>query len=120
MAMMLKPPPAGTWLDPEEVLRRFRSEFNRAESFREGVDSYIDRLSAGYRHQGHAALADRIASLKSSGVAVVISDGSPPLSVMFILLPNVPLMAGFTSPDHLEAIQPMLQRCAQVLGYDLK
>src|SRR6185436_6240214 len=97
MAMMLRPPRGGAWLEVGEVVSRFQAEFKEVRTTKEGVDSYADSIAGSYRKQGHAALADRIDAVKNRGVAVVITDEAPERSVAFIVFPGVPLMAGFTS-----------------------
>lgn len=118
--MMLKPRAGGVWLEVEEVVRRLRSEFARIELTTQGVKEYADGLSQSYRKQGQGAAADRVDAARDQGACVLVMDGPPDHAFVLMLLPGIPIMAGFVSTENLEAMQPNLRRCAAVLGYDLK
>jgi hypothetical protein len=119
MAMMLRPAKRRVWLGVDEIIRRLRSEFSQVNVMPGATFEYALNLAAKFRADGHIDLANRIESVKDRGAAIEMIEGSPKISLAFFVLPECPIMAGFLSEAHLEAIQPMLRRCALVLGYDL-
>jgi hypothetical protein len=117
--MMLRPRPGAAWLGVDEVLRRLRAEFPQVQTQPGGAAEYALHMAVKARKDRRPELADRIEAKKDQGAMVLLSDGTPGPGVVFPLLPEFPLMAGFASEAHLQAIQPLLARCAAALDYDL-
>jgi len=117
--MMLRPPKGGFWHNVDEVVRRLRSEFARVEVSRENVGRYADSVAKSFRDAGKADHAAKVEAAKDRGVFLQVSDGDPGQCLVLVVLPEIPIMTGFQSVEHLEAIQPLLRRAATLLGYDL-
>src|SRR5262245_47249932 len=120
MAMLLRPLKGSPWLDVDEVIRRLRSEFVRVEVSPGGGKQFAESVAASYRKAGQADLANRVEAVKDKGACVGVFEGSPDRALILIVLPEFPIMVGFNSKEHLEAIQPLLTRSASALGYDLR
>ncbi|HXX93068.1 MAG TPA: hypothetical protein VEN81_05510 [Planctomycetota bacterium] len=120
MAMMLRPPKGGAWLSVEEVLQRLKKEFTRVEVVLGSTADYALSVAKSWRDAGQTARADRLEAVKDQGATVGVVEGGPQFAMILMVLPEFPIMAGFQSEAQLESMQPLLQRCATVLGYDLK
>lgn len=120
MAMMLRPPKGGSWLSVNEIVTRLQSEFKRVQVAPGGAAEYAANLAASYRKAGQGALADRIEAAKDEGAAIGILEEDPGHSFVLMVLSEFPIMAGFASEKSLQAIQPLLERCSRVLGYELR
>lgn len=118
--MMLKPPPGGAWLEVEGVVARLKAEFARVDVAPGGARDYAESVARSWRQAGQAERADRLEAVKDRGAAIAVVEGEPKVALLLMVLPGVPLMAGFGSDEHLEAIQPLLKRCAAALGYELR
>lgn len=119
MAMMLRPFKDMAWLEVDEIIRRLQSEFSQVNVEQGATVEYALHLGEKFRLEGRIDLAERIEGVKDRGAAIEVIDGSPRISLAFFVLPGCPIMAGFLSKTHLEAIQPLLRRCAFALGYEL-
>ena len=119
MAMMLKPPPGGAWLAVDEVIARLRAEFARVEVVPGGTAEFASGVAKSYRQAGQAALAECVEAVRDKGTAVAVVEGDPKHALILMVIPEMPIMAGFGSEEHLQAIQPLLRQCVEVLGYDL-
>lgn len=119
MAMMMRPPKGGFWHDVDEVVRRLRAEFARVDVTQDSVKAYAESVSRSFREAGRPEHADRVDAAKDRGVCIQIVDGNPQQPLVLIVLPGIPIMTGFASVEHLEAVQPLLRRAATQLGYDV-
>ena len=117
---MLKPPQGGSWLDIKEVIKRLQSEFTQVEVVPGGIPEYGAKMAESYRNAGQPELADRVDTVKDKSVVVRVVEGDLKNALILIMLPEIPIMTGFGSEEHLEAVQPLLERCSSVLGYDLR
>ena len=119
MAMMLRPPKGGLWHEPDEVVRRLREEFARVDVTRDPVRAYADSVAKSFRASGRTEHADKVDAAKDRGVFVQVTEDNPQQPLILVVLPGIPIMTGFSSEEHLEAVQPLLRRAATSLGYEL-
>lgn len=127
MIHKLIPPPGKPYLLPADVVTRLRDEFEVVEvdpgqgrdyaqamllqvlklqqSGREGCDEHIDRLQQA----------------RETAVMVVVTDDlrSEDERLRFAVVPDEPIVVGYYSRRHQRLSESLLQRCADVLGYQI-
>src|SRR5262245_49283658 len=118
MTHKLIPGNGGPFLEPDEVVRRLRDEFDvveaDAEQGREHVQGMVRRLlkmeSGGT--VGVDVHIDRLQKAREGAVMVVIADDdrSPDGRLRFAVIPGEPIIVGYWSGRHQRLAEPMLRR----------
>jgi hypothetical protein len=127
MTHKLSPADRTSYLEPEEVVRRLRQEFEVVDldpdQGREHVQGMVRRLlkmeSGGA--VGMDVHIDRLQKARDGTVMVIIADDdrSPDGRLKFAVIPGEPIIVGYWSGRHQRLAEPLLKRCSQVLGYSV-
>lgn len=128
VAHKLLPANGHRFLSPLRVVARVESEFayvetDEAEGGRR-VREIMGRLRKGHRSQHARADDPRLDHLeKVKDGAVHLRFGDDPSSeieyLSFTVIPGEPLIVECESPEHAQAAEPLLKRCAKALGYSI-
>src|SRR5689334_12349757 len=127
MTHKLSPADGTSYLEPEEVVRRLREEFEVVEADpelgREHVQGMVRRLlkmeSGGA--VGMAVPMPRRQKARDGAVLVLAADaaGSPDGRLGFAVIRGEPLVVGYGSGRHRRLAESPLRRCSQPLGYSV-
>lgn len=139
MAHRLEPHSKQAFLSPDEVLERLRDEFRCVEADREaGADHVGDmiaallRMKAGqerrpvqYRTHDVAELDRTIARLeqvREQAISVSVGDDSATEfgQVNFAIVPEEPLLIGYSCRQHEDVATGLSNRIATVLNYAIR
>jgi hypothetical protein len=124
----LAPTNGHTILSPLVIVMRIASEFAYVEADEamgyDRVEDIIRQIESRSRRNKDALLAERIEQLekvKDRAVHVCFGDdpGSDTGYLCAVVIPGEPLIFEYESPVHEEAVQPLLGRCAKILGYGI-
>lgn len=116
------------FLSPLVVVMRLSSEFAYIEADEatghSRVEEIIRQIESRSRRNKDALLAERLEQLekvKDRAVHVCFGDdpGSDTGYLCAVLIPGEPLIFEYESAEHEAAVQPLLTRCAKVLGYGI-
>ena len=114
------------YLSPLVIVMRIAGEFAYIEADEKAgsdrVEEVIRQTEARNRRNKDSLLAERIEQLERvRDRAVHICFGDDPGSnisyLCAVVIPGEPLIFEYESAAHEEAVQPLLERCAKVLGY---
>ena len=117
------------FLSPLVVGMRLASEFAYVEADEAGglrhVMELMRQLEAKKSHGRNSLRDERLEHLdKVKDRAVYLCFGEDPGCatgyLCTVVIPGEPLIFEYESPAHERAVQPLLRRCAQVLGYDIR
>lgn len=122
MAHRLDPPDDVEPLDPCEVVRRLHAEFSHVEADAQGGAEHVAGMIRQFeRMSAPPAVIEEHRRLLPRAIRIVIADvpdfGDAYLS--FTALPDQGLFIGYHSARHEHASAALLERCAQVLGYEI-
>jgi hypothetical protein len=123
MAHRLVPRSGDPPLGPEEVVRRLRQEFAIVEDDREAGARHVDQMMAQFRRMN--APEEVIAAhrrMRDEATHVVVTDDptSEVAYLSFTAMPGEGLFIGYHSRQHEDTAHPILERCAQALGYEIE
>ena len=122
----LAPAKGHPYLSPLVIVMRIAGEFAYIEADEKAgsdrVEEVIRQTEARNRRNKDSLLAERIEQLERvRDRAVHICFGDDPGSnisyLCAVVIPGEPLIFEYESAAHEEAVQPLLDRCAKVLGY---
>ena len=122
----LAPTNGHPFLSPLVIVMRIASEFAYVEADEgagyDRVEDIIRQIESRSRRNKDALLAERIEQLekvKDRAVHVCFGDdpGCDTGYLCAVVIPGEPLIFEYESPAHEEAVQPLLGRCAKILGY---
>jgi hypothetical protein len=115
-------------LSSSEVIARLKSHFKHVETDPEQgeahVNKMVDQLTRMQFLTPPPATAEdieRLRSLRGQAVFVAFADDadSADACLTTTIIPGEPLFFGFSSSNHEEASNSLLERCALILGYDI-
>ena len=124
----LAPTNGHAYLSPLVIVMRIASEFAYVEADEgaglDRVEDIIRQIESRSRRNKDALLAERIEQLekvKDRAVHVCFGDdpGSDTGYLCAVVIPGEPLIFEYESAAHEEAVQPLLGRCAKILGYGI-
>ena len=127
-AHRLAPVNGHAYLSPLVVVMRIASEFAYIDADEKaGCDAVADiirKIEVGNRRGRDPLLAERIEQLervKDRAVHVCFGDnpGCDKSYLCAVVIPGEPLVFEYDSLEHEQAVQPLLQRCAHILGYSV-
>jgi hypothetical protein len=122
MAHRLDPIEDGEALDPGEVVRRLRAEFSHVAADAPGGAEHVAAMVRQFERMGAPPpVIEEHRRLLPSAIRIVIAD-APAFGdayLCFTALPGRGLFVGYHSARHEEASGALLERCAQVLGYEI-
>jgi hypothetical protein len=122
----------GPLLSPDEVIRRLRQEFKYVHVNKERGTKYVEdriRYLRGLQAKGKNPFGvpmepeiERLNAIRVTTVHVMISDDDPAGNAYLstYLLPGSSIMFTYASPEHYEKAQPLLNRVASVLKYEIE
>jgi hypothetical protein len=122
----LAPTNGHAFLSPLVIVMRIASEFAYIEADEAAgynrVEEIIRQIETRSRRNKDALLAARVEQLekvKDRAVHVCFGDdpGSNTGYLCAVVIPGAPLVFEYESALHEQAVQPLLGRCAKVLGY---
>jgi hypothetical protein len=129
MALRLCAKAQREYLEPREVVNRINTAFAYVEvseeAGRKHVDEVITQLQSMMRDgtipQDSHYIA-RMKRMKDEAVFVYFGDnpGIEEKCLNTTIIPGEPLYFHYSSPEHETAAQPLLERCAVALGYDIE
>jgi len=121
MAHRLEPPKGHAYRDPEEVVRLLRDEFAYCIADAEqGADDVGDMIAKLIELKAPQSMIDEAMSGREHSFHVTIADDSASEDYLsFMLRPRSGPLIGYYSARHEAATQPLLERCACVLGYEI-
>jgi len=121
MSHRLEPRAGALLLDPNEVARRLRDEFEHCEIDREqGQDHVGDMLAKLIELNAPQAMIDEVSAGRDRSLQVTVADDSASEDYLtFIVQPNDGILIGYFSAQHEKATRPILERCARALGYQI-
>jgi hypothetical protein len=120
------------YLQPEEIVRRLRAEFEYVDADPEEGMSYllemIDRFEkmtpemAQMYQRVNLDVPTHIQSLRSmlgKAIYIVVSDRSDFQNdyIRFVAMPDTAPLIGYSSGEHEDAAAPLLKRMCGILGY---
>lgn len=124
----LAPTHGRPYLSPLVIVMRIAAEFAYFEADEtagsDRVAEVIRQIQTRSRRNKDPLLAERIEQLekvKDRAVHVCFGDdpGCDKSYLCAVVIPGEPLIFEYDSPEHEEAAQPLLERCAKVLGYGI-
>lgn len=124
MAHELTPKPGQEYLLPEEILRRLRLAFKHVDASKSRAVESIQQSIQYMRQSG--AFSDeeieRLRGVRDRAIDVIVADESPPgLAYLTVLIePDEKLFFDYESQSHEKAAEPLLERIAKLLDYDLE
>jgi hypothetical protein len=128
VAHRLAPTNGHPYLSPLVIVMRIASEFAYVEADEgaglDRVEDVIRQIESRSRRNKDALLAERIEQLekvKDRAVHVCFGDdpGCDTGYLCAVVIPGEPLIFEYESLEHEEAVQPLLGRCAKILGYGI-
>jgi hypothetical protein len=132
MGHTLFPIVEGEYIQPEEVVRRLRVEFEYVDADAEKGMSYllgmIDRFEkmkpelAQMYKSANFDMPTHIRALRSmlgKAIYIVVSDRADFQNdyIRFVAMPDTAPLIGYSSGEHENAAAPLLKRLCSVLGY---
>ncbi|PQO31652.1 hypothetical protein [Blastopirellula marina] len=121
MAHILSPPDGAAYLDPEEVFRRLREEFDYTAIDRdEGADVVGEIVAKLVELNAPQEVIDFQRASQDRAIQVVIAnDATSDDYLQFTVKPNNGIFIGYSSSQHESATRRLVERCAQVLNYQI-
>jgi len=126
VAHRLGPINGNTYLSPLVVIMRIASEFAYIDADEavgcERVDEVIREMERRNRRARDPLLVERMEQLervKDRAVHVCFGDnpGCDKSYLSAVVIPGEPLIFDYESAEHEESVQPLIERCAKILGY---
>lgn len=103
------------------MVARLQAAFDGVKVHREAFAQAAAEIADTYERRGQAELAKKILERKDeSRLTVLVPGQEPKHPLLLMVLREWPIVVGFGSEEHLTAIQPLLEKCATVLGYEVR
>jgi hypothetical protein len=109
-------------LDPAEVVRRVRAVFVLVEADRAAGARHVDDMIAAFqRMNASERVVEAHRQMRDDTIALFITDNptSEVAYLKFAAMPEQGLLIGYHSRQHEDAARPLLERCAEALGYEI-
>ncbi|RCS40584.1 hypothetical protein DTL42_24750 [Bremerella cremea] len=122
MAHILSPADGASYLDPEEVFRRLREEFDYTAIDRdEGSDVVAAIIAKLVELKAPQEVIDFQVACQDRAIQVKIAEDAVSEDYLqFTVKPNDGIFIGYVSAEHEAAMRPLVERCARVLGYQIE
>jgi hypothetical protein len=120
MAHRLLPITDGERLDPPEIVRRLRAEFDFVEADAGAGTDHVARMIEQFRRMNAPpAIIDFHRAALGKAIRIVVSDREDFEDdyFTFTAMPGGDPFVGYSSRRHEEAAAPLLERACKVLGY---
>lgn len=126
VAHRLGPVNGHAYLSPLVIVMRIAAEFAYIDADEkaglDAVEDIIRKIEVRNRRSRDLLLAERIEQLekvKDRAVHVCFGDnpGCDMSYLCAVVIPGAPLVFEYDSVEHEQSVQPLLERCARILGY---
>jgi hypothetical protein len=126
IAHRLGPVNGHAYLSPLVIVMRIAAEFAYIDADEkagcERVEDIVRQMASRNRRLKDARLDERIEHLekvKDRAVHICFGDnpGCDKSYLCAVVIPGEPLIFDYESAEHEESVQPLIERCAKVLGY---
>jgi hypothetical protein len=121
MAHRLYPIKDGENLEPEEIVRRLRAEFDFVDADREaGMEHVANMLKQFQRMNAPPPIIDAHRAMLGKAIRVIISDREDFEDdyLTFTAMPNEYPFVSYSSRQHEDAAALLLERACKILGYE--
>lgn len=120
MAHRLEPLDGSSYLPPSEVVRLLEGEFAVVEAdAAAGAEHVAAMIRQFERMRAPAAVIDEHLEMQATAIHLVVADDPHPGDeyLSFAAMPGQGLFVGYSSGQHEETAEPLLERCCRALGY---
>lgn len=122
MSHKLGPHVGAPYLSPREVVARLQAEFRSVKTDAEEGAAHLGQMIELLRGlNAPEAILQTYATRQSEALEVQVADDDSAAEryIHFLVVPEGPLLVGYSAPEHEEACQPLVKRCARVLNYGI-
>jgi hypothetical protein len=123
MGHELTPREGQSYLETQEVVRRLRTVFRYVDA---DTNRATVELEEGIRHMLTAReiftdeQIEKARRARGQSIDVIVADDPDTVSLRFLIEPNESVFIGYESGEQEETAQPLLERVAQVLDYEIE
>ncbi|MCE9589611.1 MAG: hypothetical protein K8S99_03710 [Planctomycetes bacterium] len=120
MAHRLFPIADGAYLEPKEIVRRLKAEFQFVEADASaGTEVVADMIKQFEKMKAPQAIIDVNRKMLGKAIRVVVSDRSNFINdyICFTAMPGGAPFIGYSSKQHEEAAAPLVERVCMILHY---
>ena len=120
MAHRLSPITEGAYLEPEEIVRRLRAEFEFVEADADaGTEHVADMLKQFQRMNAPSEIIEAHRAMLGKAIRVVVSDREDFEDdyLTFTAMPNGDPFISYSPGEHEDAAAPLLERACKILRY---
>ncbi len=119
---------SNAYLRPQVVIARLEREFAYVEASEEEGRLHVTQLIRELpkiKKWGHITIdhkyLEHLHKVRNEAVYIYFGDNPGPEDAILstAVIPGNPLVVECSSPEHQQATQPLLERCATVLGYEI-
>ena len=123
MAHRLSPVTDGNYLEPKEIVRRMRAEFNYVQADADaGTEVVADMLKQFERMKAPITIIEAHRAMLGKSISIEVYDREDYEYdyLTFTAMPKNDLLIGYSSLQHEEAAAPLLERVCKILRYQAK
>lgn len=123
MAHQLFPIADNEFLEPKEVLRRLRAEFDFVEADADAGTEHVANMLAQFRRMhAPAEIVEAHRAMLGKAIRIVVSDRDnfEDDYLLFTALPNEALFVDYCSRQHQDTATALLERVCRILRYQAK
>src|SRR4051794_29649398 len=120
VAHRLSPITEGAYLEPQEIVRRLRAEFEFVEADDDaGKEVVADMIKQFQRMKAPQEMIDAHRAMLGKAIRIVVSDREDFEDdyLTFTAMPNGDPFIGYSSGQHEDAAAPLLERACKILRY---
>lgn len=120
MAHRLFPVIEGTYLEPLEIVRRLKAEFDLIEADASaGTEVVADMIKQFQRMNAPPEIIDAHQAMLGTAIRILVSDREDFDNdyLVLIAMPNSPPFISYSSKQHEESANQLLERTCQILRY---
>ena len=120
MAHRLSPITEGEYLEPKEIVRRLRAEFEFVEADADaGTEVVADMIKQFQRMKAPQEMIEAHRAMLGKAIRIVVSDREDFEDdyLTFTAMPNGDPFIGYSSGEHEDAAAPLLERACKILRY---
>lgn len=120
MAHRLYPITEGGYLEPQEIVRRLRAEFDFVEADPDaGTEHVVDMIKQFQRMEMPQEVIDEHRAMLGKAISIIVSDREDFEDdyFSFTAMPGGYPFIGYSSLHHEEAAAPLVERACKILRY---
>ena len=120
MAHRLSPITEGAYLEPTEIVRRLRAEFEFVEADADAATEVVaDMIKQFKRMKAPQEIIDAHLAMLGKAIRIVVADREDFEDdyLAFTSMPNGDPFIGYSSGQHEDAAAPLLERACKILRY---